>query len=96
MPRRAVVTKATTLMNTGLAALNQVQTGVGITQAAITSTDTGLSAQTTLLKSDVSDVEDVDTYALNTRVTTLQTQLQASYELTSRLQTLSLTNYLTQ
>ncbi len=94
--KAAVVTKATTLMNTGLAALNQVQTGVGITQAAITSTDTGLSAQTTLLKSDVSDVEDVDTYALNTRVTTLQTQLQASYELTSRLQTLSLTNYLTQ
>ena len=35
--KAAVVTKATTLMNTGLAALNQVQTGVGITQAAITS-----------------------------------------------------------
>ena len=39
-------------------------------------------------------MESVDTYALSSRVTTLQTQLQASYELTSRLQSLSLTNYL--
>lgn len=92
--KAAVVTKATALVNSGLAALNDVQTGVGITQAAITSADTGLSAQATLLKGDVSDVESVDTYALNTRVTTLQTQLQASYELTSRLESLSLTTYL--
>ena len=92
--KAAVVAKATSLVNTGLAALNQVQTGVGATQAAIASANTQASAQATVLKGQVSDMESVDTYALSTRVTTLQTQLQASYELTSRLQSLSLTNYL--
>ncbi len=92
--KAAVVAKATALVNTGLAALNQLQTGVGVTQAAVTSADTQTSAQATVLKGQVSDMESVDTYALSSRVTTLQTQLQASYELTSRLQSLSLTNYL--
>lgn len=92
--KAAVVTKATTMVNSGLAALNQVQTGVGVTQAAVAAANTGLSAQATVLKGQASDMESVDTYALSTRVTTLQTQLQASYELTSRLQSLSLTNYL--
>ena len=93
--KAAVVSKATTLVNSGLAALNDVQTGVGISQAVIASANTGLSAQTTVLKGEVSNMESVDPLALSTRVTTLQTQLQASYELTSRLQSLSLTNYIT-
>ena len=91
----AAVAKATSLVNSGIAALNDVQTGVGISQAAITTADTGLAAQATVLKGQVSDLESVDTYALSNQVTTLQTQLQASYELTSRLQSLSLVNYLT-
>ena len=93
--KAAVVSKATTLVNSGLAALNDVQTGVGISQAAMTSADTGLSAQTTVLTNQISDMESVDPLALSTRVTALQNQLQASYELTSRLQSLSLTNYIT-
>ena len=91
----AVVSKATTLVNSGLAALNAVQTGVGTSQAAITAANTGLSAQTTVLTNQVSDMTSVDPLALSTRVTSLQNQLQASYELTSRLQSLSLTNYIT-
>ncbi len=92
--KAAVVTKATTLVNAGLAALNDVQTGVGVSQAAVTSANTGLDAQATVLKGQVSDMDSVDTYALSSRVTALQTQLQASYELTSRLQSLSLVNYI--
>ena len=93
--KAAAVAKATTLVSSGIAALNDVQTSVGASQAAIGAANTSLAAQSTALRGQVSNLESVDTYALSTRVTTLQTQLQASYELTSRLQSLSLTNYIT-
>ena len=68
---------------------------MGATQDAISSANSQISSQVSVLQSNVSDLDSVDTYALSSQVTTLQTQLEASYELTSRLQDLSLTNYLT-
>ena len=90
----AAVSRATTLINAGIADLTNVQSGVGIAQAAISDANTQISAQSTLLKGSVSDMTSVNTYALSSQVTTLQNQLEASYSLTSRLQQLSLVNYL--
>ena len=90
----AAVARATTLVNTGLADLTDVQSGVGVAQAAITSADSQLSAQATVLQTSAGDLDSVDTYALSSQVTTLQNQLEASYDVTSRLQQLSLVNYL--
>ena len=92
--KAAAVAKAGALVGAGIAALTATQAGVGLNQAAIAGATTSLAAQSTLLKGRVSDLAGVDTYALSNRVTSLQTQLQASYELTSRLQSLSLVNYL--
>ncbi len=91
----AAVSRATTLINAGIAGLTNVQSDVGIAQAAISDADTQVSAQSTLLKGSVSDLTSVNTYDLSSQVTTLQNQLEASYSLTSRLQQLSLVNYLT-
>ncbi len=90
----AAVSRATTLINAGIADLTNVQSGVGIAQAAISDANTQTSAQATLLKGSIGDMTSVDTYALSSQVTTLQNQLEASYSLTSRLQQLSLVNYL--
>ncbi len=92
--KAAVVATASSLMSAGIAALTNVQADVGITQASIETADTQNGAQVAVLKTSVGDLESVDTYALSSRVSTLQTQLEASYELTSRLQQLSLVNYL--
>lgn len=92
--KAAVVAKASSLIAVGTATLTDAQAAVGTTQAAIEATATRTNAQITVLKGSVSDLDSVDTYELSTRVTALQTQLQASYELTSRLQQLSLVNYL--
>lgn len=92
--KAAVIAKATTLVNSGLAALNAVQSGVGAAQNAVSTANAALSAQATLLKGQASNLDSVDTYALAARVSTLQTQLQASYQLTAQLQKLSLVNYL--
>ena len=93
--RAAVVSKAQTLINAGMSALTNTQSAVGTAQAAVTSADTQNAAQVTVLKTSVSSLEGVDTYALSTKLTTLQTQLQSSYELTSSLAKLSLVNYFT-
>ncbi len=93
--KSAVVSTAANLVSTGIAGLTDVQAGVGVTQSAISQADTQNGAQATLLSSSASDLDSVDTYALSSQVTQLQTQLEASYSLTSRLQQLSLVNYLT-
>ena len=91
----AVVSTAANLLSTGIAGLTNVQAGVGVAQDAIAQANTQISAQTTLLSSSASNLDSVDSYALSSQVTQLQTQLEASYSLTSRLQQLSLVNYLT-
>ena len=91
----AAVSQATTLVNAGLAGLTAIQSDVGVAQAAIAGANTQLSAQATVLQTSASNLDSVDTYALSSQVTTLQNQLEASYDVTSRLQQLSLVNYLT-
>jgi flagellin-like hook-associated protein FlgL len=48
----------------------------------------------TLLESQILDVEDVDSYEAVSRFQTLQSQLQASYQTTSLIRNLSLTNFI--
>lgn len=91
----AVVSKATSLVNTALASLTNIQAGIGTTQNQITAANSAMSAQTTVLNTHIGDLENVDPYMLSTQITQLQTQLQSSYELTSQLHQLSLVNYLT-
>ena len=93
--KAAVVATAGKLVSTGIAGLTEVQAGVGVAQSAVSQANTQISAQTNLLSSSASNLDSVDTYALSSQVTQLQTQLEASYSLTSRLQQLSLVNYLT-
>ena len=90
-----VMSTASQLLSSGLSGLTDIQDTVGVTQNAISSANAQISSQASVLQSNVDDLDNVDTYALSSQVTTLQTQLEASYELTSRLQSLSLTNYLT-
>ncbi len=90
----AVVSSASALMSTGIGNLTNIQAGVGAAQAEVSTADTQLASQVGVLQTNVSDATSVDTYALSSQVTALQTQLEASYELTSRLQSLSLVNYL--
>jgi flagellar hook-associated protein 3 FlgL len=90
-----VVAQASALLNTGIASLTQIQASVGVAQDAVTSANTSMVAQQTILTQNVGTLEDVDPATLSTTVTNLQTQLQDSYSLTSQLKSLSLVNYLT-
>lgn len=92
--RAAVISTASTLVHTAIAGLTAEQSAVGIAQSTISDAGTRIKDQVNVLQTSVDDLDGVDPYVLSTRITQLQTQLQASYELTSRLSQLSLVNYL--
>ena len=78
---------AITAMATETGALGDIQSSLGARQSS-------LSATQTALKSQVSSVEDVDMAATLTKLSSLQTQLQASYQVIAGVKNLTLANIL--
>ena len=93
--KAAVVSTASQLMSAGIVGLTDIAANVGSTQSSITAANTQNTAQATVLQTSAGTLDSVDPAALSNQVATLQTQLEASYELTSQLHSLSLVNYLT-
>ena len=91
--QQTVLKTAIAVVSLGMSGLTDVQATVGGEQNAITTANTLISAQATMLAGRTSELHDTDAFALNTKLSALQTQLQASYELTAALKKLSLTDY---
>ena len=91
---QAVIASATALVSTALAGLTGTEAGIGLTQSAVSDADDRMTGQISYLTTQAGDMVDVDAAALSTRISGLQTQIQASYEITAQLQQLSLVNYL--
>jgi flagellar hook-associated protein 3 FlgL len=91
---KAVIAAATGLVSTALSGLTGAEAGIGEAQSAVSDANTSMTTQMNYLSTQSGDLVDVDASALSTRISGLQTQIQASYEITSELQQLSLVNYL--
>jgi flagellar hook-associated protein 3 FlgL len=89
-----VVTNLSTTLTGAITALNQDAGVLGDRQAALQTQATGLSDVQTALQTQVSNVQDVDMAQTLSQLTQVQTRLQASYQLISGLQSLSLAKYL--
>lgn len=83
-----------TSLGDAITALNGDAGVMGNRQTSLQTTKTGLSNTTTALQSQVSGAEDVDMAATLSKLTQVQTQLQASYQLIAGTQSLSLTKFL--
>ncbi len=95
---QAAMTTAVNLVGSAITDLINVQAGIGVAQSAVSSSNDSMSAQIDLLTSqagNLSQLSDTDSYDISNQVTTLQTQIQASYEVTAKLQQMSLASYLT-
>jgi flagellar hook-associated protein 3 FlgL len=53
-----------------------------------------MSSQMTILQTQIGNMDDVSADAVATQISLLQTQIQTAYELTSRIHSLSLAQYL--
>jgi flagellar hook-associated protein 3 FlgL len=89
-----LVSDVHTSLGDAVTALNADAGVLGNRQTQLENTKTQLSDTATALQTQVSNTEDVDMASTLSNLSLVQTQLQASYQLISGLQSLSLTKYI--
>ncbi|MDQ0319171.1 flagellar hook-associated protein 3 FlgL [Pararhizobium capsulatum DSM 1112] len=92
--RSLISSTAVGYIGEAISGIDAQRSALGISEARVEKANTSLEAQIKLVKTHVNDLEGVDTYEASTRMNTLLTQIETSYTLTSRLQQLSLINFL--
>jgi len=92
--RKTVSDASIAYIGQAISGIDGERSKLGISESRVTQANTSLDAQITILNTSITDMEGIDTYEAATRVTTLESQLSLAYTLTSRIQNLSLLNYL--
>ncbi|NTJ06000.1 flagellar hook-associated family protein [Rhizobium lusitanum] len=90
----AVTDQATSYARQAIDGLNTQASQLGLSQSRLTDANTALNAQKTILNTNIGDLTGVDPYEASTKVNSLETQLQTAYTIVSKIQQLSLVNYL--
>jgi flagellar hook-associated protein 3 FlgL len=91
---QTLVSDVRTGLGNAITALNQDAGVMGNRQTAMQASSTQLSDAATAMQTQLSSAEDVDTATAMTKLSTVQTQLQASYQMIAAEQGLSLVKYL--
>ncbi len=91
---QTVVDQATTLVTEAIQGLAEEAGRLGTVQDRVSRANDRMETQISILTTRINDLEVVDPYDASVRVTTLMTQLETAYALTSRLQNMRLINYL--
>ena len=74
--------------------IDNIRSKLGISENRVEKANKALEAQIQIFEIHVADLEEVDAYEASTRMKALLAQVETSYQLTARLQQLSLTNFL--
>lgn len=91
---QVVIDKATELMGGAIAQIIDIEAQMGVAQNRIETANTNMEAQKKILATRVGKLEDVDPAEAKVRLDAVLTQIEMSYSLTVRLQSLSLLRYL--
>ncbi|MBB4019783.1 flagellar hook-associated protein 3 FlgL [Chelatococcus caeni] len=91
---QVVIDKATELMGGAIAQIIDIEAQMGVAQNRIETANTNMEAQKKILATRVGKLEDVDPAEAKVRLDAILTQIEMSYSLTVRLQSLSLLRYL--
>lgn len=92
--RQVIIDKAIAQLGEGVTGIAKLQSSLGISQERIAASNEVMSLQKTLITTSIDDLEGVDPTELSTRMSNLMTQIETAYAITSRLNNLSLLNYL--
>ncbi|MBP0441251.1 flagellar hook-associated family protein [Tianweitania sediminis] len=92
--RQLVAERGASLVGSAIADIANAQSEIGVTQQRVARANERIEMQVSLFKTGLQELEGVDPYEAQTRVTNLLTQIETSYALTARIQQLSLLNYL--
>lgn len=92
--RQAAVKVANAAIGKAETGITAARSSLGISSERVKKADETLEAQKKIFDVHLNDLQGVDAYEASTRVTSLKALLEASYTLTSRIQQLSLVNFL--
>ncbi|WP_137132512.1 flagellar hook-associated family protein [Rhizobium sp. FY34] len=92
--RAVATTHATNAIGKGISGINNQRSEIGLSTERLKNANESLAAQKDILELNLNALQGVDPYEASTRVTSLQAQLETAYTLTSRIQQLSLVNFL--
>ncbi|MBO9097294.1 MULTISPECIES: flagellar hook-associated family protein [unclassified Rhizobium] len=90
----AVTTNAISFARQGIDGMNAQASQLGLSQSRVTKANDAISAQKDIINNRIVDLQGVDPYEASTKVNSLETQLQTAYTIVSKIQQLSLVNYL--
>ncbi|MFC5069735.1 flagellar hook-associated family protein [Flaviflagellibacter deserti] len=91
---QTVIDKAAEIVGEAISSTTVVMARLGTAQERVKNANDRMDVQMKILNTHINDLELVDPYEAQTRVTALETQLDMAYALTARAQQLSLLNYL--
>ncbi len=92
--QQAVATAASSLVSQGINSMIDAQAELGSTQSAVTSANSSMSSQLTILQVQIGNLDNANPTTTAARISSLTNQIQMAYELTARLQQLNLAQYL--
>ncbi len=90
----SVYNRASSLAGAAASEVSQVQARTGIVEQRVTKASERLSMQVDIFTGKLSKMEGIDPYEASTHISSLLSQIETAYTLTSRIQQLSLVNYL--
>jgi len=89
-----IVNEATRLIGEAVQEIATVQAHLGNSQERVKLANDKMTRQIAVLEGRIGDLETVDPYEASTRLMSIMTQIEVSYQLTARIQRLSLINHL--
>jgi flagellar hook-associated protein 3 FlgL len=89
-----VTDRSANAIGKAISGVNAQRSEIGLSTERVTRSNDALEAQKKIIEVHLNDLQGVDAYEASTRVTSLQALLEAAYTLTSRIQQLSLVNFL--
>jgi len=90
----AVSSKAITYTTRATTGIVTQASQLGLSQERVEKANDALDAQANIMQTKLVDIQGVDPYEASTLVKTLETQLETAYTIVSKIQQLSLVNYL--
>lgn len=90
----SVNTKVTNLAGLSVSGIDAERSSMGLSQERVDKANTAMQSQMDIINTQLNDLVGVDTYDASVRLNTLLTQVETSYTITSKIQGLSLVNYL--
>lgn len=90
----AVNTEVTNLAGLSVSGIDAERSQMGLSQQRVTKANDAMQSQMDIITTQLGDLTGVDTYQASVRLNTLLTQVETSYTITSKIQDMSLVNYL--